>query len=374
LAWENELSAPGGGAVQAAAPGLRMTSKIFIYHLSKRAGLFRLARRMTRRKLRILCYHGFGLADEDRFSGKLFISRTTFERRMRRLAEEGIPVLPLEEAVEKLRKGSLPDCATVITIDDGFYSVHAAALPVLARRRFPATVYVTSYYADKQTPIFRLVVRYMFWKTDRRKIDIAGLIPGDSGGSELDPRGPGAERWMWKLIEHGETQRDEAGRCALSEELGRRLGVSYGKIVDTRMLSLMTDDEMRELLANRVDIQLHTHRHRFPTAEEVVMRELEQNEASLMRVTGRRLRHFCYPSGEWSRKHWPWLDAFGVDTAVTCERGLNTASTPRLAMKRFLDGENVSEIEFEAEICGFSEFLRALRRAVTGVRSGPTRE
>jgi peptidoglycan/xylan/chitin deacetylase (PgdA/CDA1 family) len=342
-----------------------MNGKKLIYGLSKWLGLFHLARWATRRKLRILCYHGFALDDEDAFRAKLFIRPATFARRMRHLGEKNISVLPLDEAVRRLRDGTLPSCATVITIDDGLYSVYRACMPVLAEHGFPATVYVTSYYMWKQTPVFRLVVQYMFWKTDRERIAIEGLIPGDTGGPEV---AVGDTTWMWKLIEFGERHCDEPRRCELSEELGRRLGVSYAEIVSKRILSLMDEAELRGLLANRIDIQLHTHRHRFPPLQDVVLRELEDNERALMPIAGRRLRHFCYPSGEWSRKHWAWLAAHGVETATTCDGGLNTPDTPPFAMGRFLDGENIAQIEFEAEVCGFSEILRGLRRRLTSNR------
>jgi peptidoglycan/xylan/chitin deacetylase (PgdA/CDA1 family) len=340
-----------------------MSGKTFVYELSKRLGLFHLARWVTRRELRILCYHGFSLADEDAFRAKLFIRSATFARRMQYLAHGGVAVLPLDEAIRRLRDGTLPDFATVITIDDGLYSVYRAAMPVLARHGFSATVYVTSYYVAKQTPVFRLAVQYMFWKTERRRIDVAGLIPEDADGHEIDA---GDAAWMWRFIEHGEQRCDEPRRCQLSAELGRRLGVDYGEIAEGRLFSLMDENELRELLANGIDIQLHTHRHRFPPQRDVVARELEENESCLRPLVGRRMRHFCYPSGEWSPQHWPWLASYGVESATTCEPGFNTAATPPFAMGRFLDGENISQIEFEAEVCGFSEMLRQLRRRVTG--------
>ena len=37
---------------------------------------------------------------------------------------------------------------------------------------------------------------------------------------------------------------------------------------------------------------------------------------------------------------------------------------PPLALKRLLDGQEVELIEFEAELCGFVELTRRLRRAI----------
>ena len=39
---------------------------------------------------------------------------------------------------------------------------------------------------------------------------------------------------------------------------------------------------------------------------------------------------------------------------------------PGLALKRLLDGQEVELIEFEAELCGFVELTRRLRRVLRG--------
>ena len=76
---------------------------------AKAFGLFALARRMTRRDLRILAYHGAALGDEDRFSPGLFMSEVTFAQRMAFLADRGYRVVGLDHALGALSRGDLPD-------------------------------------------------------------------------------------------------------------------------------------------------------------------------------------------------------------------------------------------------------------------------
>ena len=342
-----------------------MSPKQLIYKASKLLGLFSLTAWLTRNHLRILCYHGFALHDEHRFRPKLFIHPQTFALRMRTLHKQGLAVLALSEAIDRLSAGTLPPCAVVITIDDGFHGVFQKALPVLIEHHFPATVYVTTYYVQHQNPIFRLVVQYMFWKTNKPCLDTSGLSTGPA--AQLDLRNAAKrDRWIWEFIEHAETHCPESDRIALSRQLGQRLGVDYGELVQNRALSLMTVEEVRALLANSVDIQLHTHRHRFPAEQSLALSELQDNNAVLQQITGNRGIHFCYPSGLWSKQHWASLKEFGVRTGVTCEPGLNRQDTPPFALLRFLDGENVSQIEFEAEISGFAELLRSARAIFRG--------
>src|SRR5579862_8992356 len=110
-----------------------MNVKGKILRISKWLGLFRLASKFRRPGLRILCYHGFALADEAEFRPKLFIRPETFEARLRSIAKQSFPVLFLGDAVELLSQGQLPSRALVITIDDGFCSVRSSAAPLLQK-------------------------------------------------------------------------------------------------------------------------------------------------------------------------------------------------------------------------------------------------
>jgi peptidoglycan/xylan/chitin deacetylase (PgdA/CDA1 family) len=310
--------------------------------------------------LRILCYHGFGDNDETLFRPKLFIRTTSFEQRLQTLRSQGFKILELEAALQAMRQGCLPDFATVITIDDGFYSTYQRASQVLAKFQFPATVYVTTYYCQHQNPICRLLVQYVFWKTAKQELDLPASLCPFSG---CFPLGEAHEKdeIMWKLIDWGERECSEADRFVLAKRIAELLEVDVSEIVRDRTFHIMSADEVRSLAHKGVDIQLHTHRHRFP-ADENGAQEIRDNKAVLEPLLGNQLRHFCYPSGEWSDRCWPILRSEGIDSATTCERGLNYSHTPALALKRFLDSEDVSQLEFEAEIAGYMEILRRIRR------------
>ncbi len=95
--------------------------------------------------------------------------------------------------------------------------------------------------------------------------------------------------------------------------------------------------------------------------EQQVRREIDDNRAVLEPIVGRPCDHLCYPSGVYTPDQWPWLEACAIASATTCELGLNDRCTPRFGLRRFLDSETVSEIEFEAEISGFAELIRRAR-------------
>jgi len=337
-----------------------MPIKTALFHAAKLAGAFARPAGATQGRLTILCYHGFSLGDEHRFRPGLFMRPELFAERLDWLKANDFRVLPLGEAVDRLRQGRTGAKEVVITIDDGFHGVAAKALPLLASREFPATVYVTTYYVTRNHPIFRLALQYFFWRARGRAVDVSGLVPGVEG--DVRAGTPDGERALWRIIDHAETRGDEPRRQALAAMLADRTGCSYEELARTRQLTLMTEAEIREAVAGGFDIQLHTHRHRMPEDAADVRREIEDNRHVLEPLVGSRLRHLCYPSGVWSKARWPALEAAGIQTATTCDPGMNVARTPALGLLRFLDRDDMPRIVFEGELCGFGETWRRVRR------------
>jgi peptidoglycan/xylan/chitin deacetylase (PgdA/CDA1 family) len=349
--------------------------KLFLYWFCKLTGLFRVARFITGSGLRILCYHGFTLRDEHLFRPSLFITRDQFERRLRYLSESGFPVLPLTAALERLDRGTLPSCATVITIDDGFYGVYVSAKDGFAKYGFSSTLYLTTYYFRKQTPIYRLVVSYFLWKAARRPVDLSGIgVPDLANSRGVDLTRDERLRLERIIIDYGEAHCDEKERGDICAALGRALGLDYDDMVRSRIMSLVNENELKALTRIGMEVQLHTHRHRFPEDNRVASQEIADNRASVPSWLRQPMRHLCYPSGVWHPSNFATLQAAGVESAMTCEPGLAYRDSPRLALRRILDSSQMSQIEFEAEMCGVGELLRQLRarlRRARGIPSAP---
>jgi peptidoglycan/xylan/chitin deacetylase (PgdA/CDA1 family) len=338
--------------------------KTAILKLCRAVGLFRLAKWTHRKRLCIVCYHGIAVNGESAFRPKLFMELQNFVSRMQFLKKTGMPVLPLREATKLLYSGGLPDNSVVITVDDGFYSTYLSAAPVLKAHNFPATVYITTYYVLKGAPIYRLFIQYAFWRTKAVRLRESEVVREMAAEVDLTDR-TARDRAMWDLIKYGE-ERSVEEQEAVSERLGKALDVQYAFVKANRALSLMTPAEIRNLEQFGVDVQLHTHRHRLPLNRESVLQEIESNRNALANLTTSPLDHLCYPSGEWSSAQWPWLQETKVLTATTCDYGFNDSSTHPLALRRFLDGEDLSLIEFEAGICGFSEWVQTIKNWFPG--------
>ncbi|HYM33739.1 MAG TPA: polysaccharide deacetylase family protein [Steroidobacteraceae bacterium] len=332
--------------------------KLAILFISRSLGLFRLARWITRDRLKILCYHGFSFSDECRFRSKLFISPAIFEQRLATIRRYGLNVLTLNEAVDRMYDRTLPKNALVITIDDGFHSVHTLAVPRLIRYNYPVTLYLTTYYVKNPNPVFRLVVQYMFWKSSKRELVLENVTWSANCVVNLSDARQ-TERTIEACITYGERECTEPMRVALCEELGVLLGTPYKDIVQSKILHLMTPMELQSLAKSNIDVELHTHRHTFSDDDQAAaQREIADNRAAIGQWLSKETHHFCYPSGLWNERQWAWLDQMNVKSSTTCLPGLNSHRTPRHALRRFLDGENIHQLEFEAGLSGFSDLLR----------------
>ncbi len=283
-------------------------------------------------------------------------------------------MLPLETALERLAEGSLPADAVALTIDDGFHGTGRHLPEALRRFGMPATLFVTSYYALRRRPVFRLVCQYVWWATARRSLQLDELGVGGLAGRALIGGDRDGDPTLWRIIDYGERELDEAGRAALARRLGGLLGVDVEALEESRALGLMTPEEIRAAARAGLDVQLHTHRHRFPDEPELARREVRENRAALQPLVGRRLRHLCYPSGEYSRRHFGWLAQEGIESATTCEVGFATRESHPLALPRIFDGSHRTQLEFEAEVSGFLEVLRLVRARLRTLRGGPESE
>ncbi|MCD0483742.1 polysaccharide deacetylase family protein [Streptacidiphilus sp. ASG 303] len=117
------------------APAPSAGARARIKHLLARTAGDRPARGAT-----LLIYHRVGGGSPD----ELDVSAADFTAQMDLLAGlPGRPVVPLDEAVDRLERGDRAG-TVVLTFDDGFADVHRNAWPVLRERGLPFTVYLAS--------------------------------------------------------------------------------------------------------------------------------------------------------------------------------------------------------------------------------------
>ncbi|MGB0010782.1 MAG: polysaccharide deacetylase family protein [Candidatus Sulfotelmatobacter sp.] len=333
--------------------------------LLRSAGVFeRVANSKWRqRRLLILCYHGTSLEDEHLWRPALYMPPELLRQRLEALRAMHCAVLPLGEALTRLRSRDLPPRSVAITVDDGTYDFYKQAYPLLKDYGFPVTVYQTTYYTDHEMPIFNLMCSYMLWKRRGEQLS----APSELGLSEpMDLRTElGRHRVVRSLM-------DLSARDNLSglqkNELARRLaailGLDYAELCSKRILQIMNAQELAEVASNGVDVQLHTHRHRTPEDETLFRREIAENRERIQALTGLEARHFCYPSGVYRKKFAEWLQKEDVVSATTCDAGLANRNNDPYFLPRLVDNTNHSQLNFESWVSGVGSLV-AVNKAAT---------
>jgi peptidoglycan/xylan/chitin deacetylase (PgdA/CDA1 family) len=336
--------------------------KRVVFYCIRLVGGFAIAQRITRTQLRILCYHGFSIADEHELAPYVFMRPATFARRMCILRKRGLTVISLDEAIERLRAGAITNAETVITFDDGWAS-DLLVMPILERYRFPACLYITTEHLSGGADAFNVTLAQMVHRSRRDSISLRGIHPQLDGEYNV-ARDPAAAT---------ATLLAAAGRVGSLQErqqllapLAEALGLDYATFVAGGRFQFLTKEQITALARKGVSIQLHTHTHQLPSGNfEEMANEIRQNRTAITELTGIEPIHFCYPSGEHSPWHPEWLARLDIASATTCDSGFNDSDVSLLLLKRYLDSEQTSDIEFEAEITGVRELLRGMRSALT---------
>lgn len=335
--------------------------KLLCLFIARSMGIFALCRRLTKSQMRILCYHGGCIGDELRFNPKLFLRADTLRTRMLWLKKAGFSIVRLDEAVSEK---STPAAAlrAVVTFDDGWYSTGAELLPVMKEMRIPSTLYLCTKHFVEDWPVLPVALRYLLWKSTLLQVDIAGFGESLDGNHALETpeqRDLLADRVFISIEKFAldkmavETALDQFAAClgVASAEVGYRNGA----------FSYMSADELRAASLNGCSIELHGHVHNYPVGDPVMFREDLMVCARVIDDLGLpKPKHYCYPSGAFDGGAPAVLRDLGVVSATTCVNRLVSAAdkAQRYYLPRFLDGENVHMLEFQAEVSGFTEIAR----------------
>jgi peptidoglycan/xylan/chitin deacetylase (PgdA/CDA1 family) len=307
-----------------------------------------------RRRLLILGYHGIALEDEHLWDGTVYMPPDLFRRRLSILQKTKCAVLPLGTALHRLYEGTLPPRAVTLVFDDGFHDFARVAAPLLAEFGYMATVYVSSYYAEFNRPIFDSMLNYLLWKGSDQSISLSEVFAGQV---RLDERG---RRDVGTRVHAAAFDGILSGRDKdrLLAKIAHALDIDYEHLCRKRLLHMMNAREVRHMKALGHDIQMHTHRHRVSRKREWFAREIHDNRRWIEgEIGGARPVHLSFPGGVWQPVAREWLTELGVQSATTCRPALADPNCDRLRLPRFIDHAHVRECAFRGWVAGSMSFL-----------------
>lgn len=281
-------------------------------------------------RLSILIYHRV-LGETD----PLFPSEpttATFDAQMTAL-KSVFNVLPLPEAIARLKTGTLPARAACITFDDGYADNYTLALPILQRHGLHATFFIATAYLNGGR-MFNDTVIEAIRRAKSEQIDLQDLGLGrhDVTTPEARARAIGHILPIVKYLPLG--QREETV-AALAEKV-------TNAALPTDLM--MTAAQLQALHGAGMEIGGHTDRHPILANldESETRAEIQAGKDRLETALNTRVRVFAYPNGrpgtDYRSEQARIVESLGLEGAVSTQWGVSTRQTDPYQLARFTPG------------------------------------
>jgi peptidoglycan/xylan/chitin deacetylase (PgdA/CDA1 family) len=262
----------------------------------------------------------------------------------------------------------LPDRAAAVTFDDGYRNVLVNAAPVLSRLSIPATVYIVTDFVKE---------RKMVW-TD--KIISALAVTKKSSLTLMSKNHPvriSIQDDRQKKLADAEIRSickslPNDDRVKVIESILAELEVDEKQIYNAWVdHSPLLPEDFKDLLTHGIEIGSHTKSHKILSRCEPgeMKQELEESKKFIENVTGKECDQFAYPNGkesDFNEQTRSCVRKVGYRSAVTTiprrlSRDQDSFEIPRLTLTH----NKIHLAEFAAEMSGYPDFLRSVKRNIT---------
>jgi peptidoglycan/xylan/chitin deacetylase (PgdA/CDA1 family) len=271
--------------------------------------------------LSILIYHRVVAKPDPLFPEEVDARR--FAQHLR-LLTRWFHVLPLAEAVRRLRERSLPSRAACITFDDGYADNAEVALPILQRYRAQATFFVASGFLDGGCMWNDAVIEVV------RDAPGARLNLTRSGFGTYDIGCALRRRAVIDMLLAALKYLPPDERLARVKLMARRFTPT-----------MLSSDQVLALHRAGMAIGAHTVSHPILTSisNADARAEIANSRARLQEITQGPVRLFAYPNGipgqDFEPRHSKMLRAQGFEAAVTTAWGAARPETDPFELPRF---------------------------------------
>ncbi len=241
-------------------------------------------------------------------------------------------VLPLDQAVQRLRDGHLPARAAAITFDDGYADNCEIALPVLSRHGLSATFFVATAFLDGGRMWNDTVIEAVRRATVD-VLDLHGLPCAAPGRIALDtvPARRAAIGAVIDAVKYLEPTQREAMVQRIAERCRAALPADL----------MMSSEQVRTLHRAGMQIGAHTATHPILArlSAEQARHEIASGKQALESLLGQRVGLFAYPNGKPGQDYAPanvaLVRELGFDAAVSTAPGAARQKSDLFQIPRF---------------------------------------
>ncbi len=279
-----------------------------------------------KRGLSILIYHRVLPQKDPLFPGE--VDRAEFSSQMA-LLKSRFNVLPLAEAVQRAKRGSLPARAAAITFDDGYADNADVALPVLQEHGLHATFFVASGFLDGGRMWNDSVIELVRRAPDG-VLDASTLGLGTHALHSLADR----QRAVPALI----GQLKYLPMAERLEQVGRLAQLAGCTLPDDLM---MRSSQVKALHAAGMGIGAHTVNHPILArlTDTQAREEIAQGKLALEDLIGEKVTLFAYPNGKPGEDYLPQHVAMArelrFEGAVSTSWGASRGTPDPFQLPRF---------------------------------------
>jgi len=329
-----------------------------LFAAARWAGVNALLRRVHRRRLLVLCYHGVVADDHPEDPGRMgvAVSLREFQEQMLLLMHHFAPI-SFEALLESQEKNTrLPDHPVLITFDDGLRNSLTCAAPVLERLGAPAVFFVTTGLIANRGLLWthELYERVLAWNQPSLP------MPDDSRDVATPPSLTGRIELAGRISGCCKRISDDA-RLRYLERL-RNAPLILEQEWHRELYEMLTWDEARTLSAKGFEIGSHTVTHPILTRLDVASLrcELRDSKAAIERELGKVCRCIAYPNGGAADVNPTVVRVAreaGYALGVTLSGRINAKSPSMLEIDRLCVTSSLSRNAFRARLSGLASLI-----------------
>lgn len=277
-------------------------------------------------RLSVLIFHRVLPALDPLFPGEPDVVR--FEMQMRWI-KAWFNVLPLDEALQRLRDGTLPARAAAITFDDGYADNCTMAVPILQRLGMTATFFVASGYLNGGR-MWNDAIIDVVRNASGDTIDFSAHDLGLHAIATLDER---------RVAVHGVLGKLKYAAPQLRDKVASDIAAKANSKPPRDLM--MTSDQVRTMASAGMTIGGHTVTHPIlaRTDAKTAISEMTEGKRALEAIIGRAVNLFAYPNGkpgsDYTDEHVRLAREAGFAAAVTTGWGSASADSDLFQIPRF---------------------------------------
>jgi peptidoglycan/xylan/chitin deacetylase (PgdA/CDA1 family) len=238
-------------------------------------------------------------------------------------------VLPLTEAIERLRHGSLPARAAAITFDDGYADNCTVALPILRRVGLPATFFIATGYLDGGR-MWNDTVIDVVRNAKGPVLDLLSMNLGVYSIATIADR-----RHTLGLLLRALKYLEPRQRKSRVNDIAASAHSAPASDL------MLTTDQVMTMAESGMTIGAHTVSHPIlaRVAEPEAHEEMIQSKRRLESIIGREVSLFAYPNGkpetDYTSTHAQLARTAGFSAAFSTGWGVATRHSDMFQLPRF---------------------------------------